>query len=404
MATTSAPGHPTSTINTAPSYLSTATAGSFMQPGSSSPITPKLQLQLSIPIPARDYDYYISDGNTVLLVESTLFKVHRSTLTKDKSTFDSMFSLDLDLRAHTTSSTGASIGPEGESDDNPIRLQGDTADEFRALLWALYALPHELMVALTPQANMLQLFHLSRITHKYQFRSIETWALAALTTAYKNTIPSPLDDVEGSGQNKGPSLAQITELAALCEQRELLDAALAKWKRLLGEGRDVALALSLSERLQLPHLLGMSYYSMLLKGRDAWAVDPLLTRAQRVRLLSGHYALSKLWERLPGEPPAMSHSTRCTGGATVRCNQAWGALWKSVLDMGKQMPVSLQYADVLGKMMLAESTIKALVDGTIPTQGLLEGMPYCKQNALTVTGEKVKEIQEGLADYFADVA
>lgn len=63
----------------------------------------------------------------------------RSTLTKDKSTFDSMFSLDLDLRSHT--GTGdSSIGPEGESDDNPIRLQGDSADEFRALLWALYAL------------------------------------------------------------------------------------------------------------------------------------------------------------------------------------------------------------------------------------------------------------------------
>ena len=50
-----------------------------------------------------------------------------------------MFSLDLDLRSHT-SSNDASAGPEGESDDNPIRLQGDTADEFRSLLWALYAL------------------------------------------------------------------------------------------------------------------------------------------------------------------------------------------------------------------------------------------------------------------------
>jgi hypothetical protein len=58
---------------------------------------------------------------------------------KDKSTFDSMFSLDLDLRSHT-SSQDMSVGPEGESDDNPIRLQGDTADEFRALLWALYSM------------------------------------------------------------------------------------------------------------------------------------------------------------------------------------------------------------------------------------------------------------------------
>ena len=50
-----------------------------------------------------------------------------------------MFSLDLHLRSHT-SSNDASVGPEGESDDNPIRLLGDTADEFRSLMWALYAL------------------------------------------------------------------------------------------------------------------------------------------------------------------------------------------------------------------------------------------------------------------------
>ena len=50
-------------------------SNSFMQPGSTSPITPKLQLQLSIPVVQRDPDYYISDGNTVLLVENTLFKV-----------------------------------------------------------------------------------------------------------------------------------------------------------------------------------------------------------------------------------------------------------------------------------------------------------------------------------------
>ena len=115
---------------------------------------------LSLSIPTRDADYYISDGNTVLLVENILFKVrppnlnplphsdatnpdlapgnqvHRSTLTKDKSTFDTMFSLPSD----SSSDSSMSVGPEGESDDNPIRLQGDTAEEFRALLWALYAL------------------------------------------------------------------------------------------------------------------------------------------------------------------------------------------------------------------------------------------------------------------------
>lgn len=50
-------------------------ANSFMQSGDASPSTPKLQLQLSIPIPSRDPTFYIPDGNTVLLVENILFKV-----------------------------------------------------------------------------------------------------------------------------------------------------------------------------------------------------------------------------------------------------------------------------------------------------------------------------------------
>lgn len=217
-----------------------------------------------------------------------------------------MFSLDLDLRSHTSTSSSSSIGPEGESDDNPIRLQGDSAEEFRALLWALYALPHELMVALTPNANPLQLFHLSRITHKYQFRSIETWALNALTACYTRSLSSSFD-------SQNPNLAQLTELAALCEQKELLDACINRWKRLLGEGKDVSLAINVSEKLGLRGLMGLAYHRMLLKGQDVWEQDEMLSRDQRVRLLSGHYKLGKLWERLPNEPPVLNHSTRCTG-------------------------------------------------------------------------------------------
>lgn len=37
-------------------------------------------LKLSIPGPSRDPTYYIGDGNTVLLVDNTLFKVRGSAL------------------------------------------------------------------------------------------------------------------------------------------------------------------------------------------------------------------------------------------------------------------------------------------------------------------------------------
>ncbi|KAH7909811.1 hypothetical protein BJ138DRAFT_1154339 [Hygrophoropsis aurantiaca] len=375
-------------------YLSST----FMHSGNISPSTPKLQLQLSIPIPVRDPNYYIPDGNTVLLVENTLFKVHRSTLTKDKSTFDSMFSLDSDLRSNASSST-VTVGPEGESDDNPIRLQGDTADEFRALLWAMYALPPEFDQAqISQRANILQLFHLARITHKYEYRSLQEWALNMLATYYTTRTNSASTE-----DSREPSLVQITELASLCERRDLLEAASMRWKRLLASKKDVALAIGVAERHNLQSLLGLAYHTMMLQGREQWDADLLLTRAQRIRLLSGHYSLGRFWERLPNEPPTLTHSPRCVGGGQVRCNQAWAALWRSILDMGRQV-LPLQYADVLGKVMLAESVIRALVDRDIPTQGLLDGMPWCKDNAVLATAGKVKEIQETLADYFTDVA
>ena len=65
--------------------------------------------------------------------------MHRSTLTKDKSAFETMFQLSSETDS-SRSESSVTVAVEGESDDNPIRLQGDTADEFRALLWALYAL------------------------------------------------------------------------------------------------------------------------------------------------------------------------------------------------------------------------------------------------------------------------
>jgi hypothetical protein len=67
-------------------------------------------------------------------------QVHRSMLVKDKSTFDSMFSLESYTQNTELEETLASGNSEGESDENPIRLLGDRAEEFSALMWSLYSL------------------------------------------------------------------------------------------------------------------------------------------------------------------------------------------------------------------------------------------------------------------------
>ena len=56
-------------------------------------------------------------------------QVHRSILSKDSSSFKSMFSLPQ-----------GDLITEGRSEDKPIVLSGDAPEEFRHFLWALYAL------------------------------------------------------------------------------------------------------------------------------------------------------------------------------------------------------------------------------------------------------------------------
>jgi hypothetical protein len=150
--------------------------------------------------------------------------------------------------------------------------------------------------------------------------------------------------------------------------------------------------------MNIRSLLGLAYHIMMLKGRAHWETEPL-TRNQRVRLLAGHYSLTKLWESMPSQPPLLPHTGRCV--SQQRCSKAWGQLWSAVLEMGTQI-LPLQTVDVVGKLILAETCIKSLVDGEIPLQGMLDGIPHCKENALSAASAKLQEIRETLADHFTD--
>jgi hypothetical protein len=267
---------------------------------------------------------------------------------------------------------------------------------------------------MTPEANSTQLVALARITNKYQFRSLELWALSALHIYYSrpgafDDVPTthpplpvlPLPHTGGSASLPAqPSLVQLTELAALCERPDLLDTTVARWKRLIGEGRDLALAIAVGERFNLRPMLGLAYHAMLLKGKAAWDADPYLTRDQRVRLLSGYYSLGKLWDALVANAPTLTHTTRCT--SQQRCNKSFGLLWKTILDTSTQVIPTLQREDILGKVMIAESMMKAMVNGDIPSQGFLDGIQGCRETTLFAVSMRFKEIKDTLADHFTD--
>lgn len=242
----------------------------------------------------------------------------------------------------------------------------------------------------------LKLVHLARITHKYHFKTIEAWSLKTLTTFFGNsTGPVPMQFLIGS-----------TEAAILCDSTGLLSLVVTKWKGYIGSGQNLAIAIGMAERLNLRELLGLAYHAMMLKGRKFWESDPTITRSQRIRLLSGYYTISKLCETLPSTVPSLDHHASCM--RRDQCELAWTNLWKAITSGGgggiRDQMLNLKSSDLLGKVMFARGAMKSLVTDKIQGDGLLDGMhKNCLIPAYKSSQEKVKEVRDGLADWFSDV-
>ncbi|KAF9069780.1 hypothetical protein BDP27DRAFT_1221970 [Rhodocollybia butyracea] len=423
---------------------------------------------------AQDLEYYIPDGNTVIQVEGVLFKVHRYILSRDGSAFEGMFSLDNiprsdsteslithDSRDYTTSPQCHHISHEGLSDDTPILLSGDTASDFRALLWALYALPAEVFAMPSSRAHLVRLISIAKIAHKYGFRTTERWALSVLTMCVcQNPDATPASD-DGTSANinnivtSTSILTQLTEVAVLCAHEDLHEAVEPLWADVLfaGQSEDIVSAMTVADRYptQLRPLLGLAYYLMMLRGKEEWnkcsgpeedpsgkvQPRPRLTRDQRIRLMSGYYNLSRACEALPINPPKLNHHASCflpaqqaqaaiglggTGTAAAhahaRCGEAWEALWGGLVlstsssGMHTNAPIKIQYADMLRKMHMVNHLLESLINGMeenstnwVNVAGTTKAgnmNKHCMRMALKASEEKVNDVLYGLADCFVE--
>ncbi|KAF9254425.1 hypothetical protein L218DRAFT_938600 [Marasmius fiardii PR-910] len=342
----------------------------------------------------QDSDYYIAEGNTVIRVENTLFKVHRYLLSRDGSAFEGMFSLE-----HVRPETPR----EGESDESPIILHGDKPEEFKALLWSLYALPAEVFQMPSTQSDVVRFIHLARVAHKYSFRTTENWALHVLTVCQNNSeIMSPV--------NSTPILTQLTEVAVLCNHEELHEAVEPMWADLLftGQTEDIISAMTVADKLNLRPLLGLAYYLMMLKGRDEWNNPNLksaLTREQRIRLLSGYYNISRACDALPTTAPTLVHHGTCF--MQGRCGEAWQSLWTTmILKMtsdGSGSSFRIQTVDILRKLHLANHLLEKLLNGEAPMDVPGNMNKSCLRNGLKASEDKVNDVLYGLADCFVEL-
>ncbi|KAJ6508362.1 hypothetical protein C8R45DRAFT_967169 [Mycena sanguinolenta] len=389
----------------------------------------------------HDDTYYLEDGSCIILVENTLFNVHRTILSKDNSSFCTMFTLpqgDNDI--------------EGRSDANPIVLTGDTVSEFRHFLWALYALPPELRVIHSSDADLTQLMDIARIANKYSFKTIETWSLDAIQE-YVNRKPSPIltsipppnsytfspntpstAPIESTAQ-----LTRLIRLAQMCSHEKLLSTMILLLRQLMSSSLQYAyLAMTLADELDLRALRGAAYLEVMQKAVvvKRAKVDPLIrnpapapaaavpgaapaadadadassteanegdideegrlviNRPQQLRLLSGYYRLTRTWERLRTTPPHFDHAPSC--GATWHqhgCTQSWLEFWKEKTRSDAVLALGL--ADVLGRLKQVQRDYDRWGSATYMHHD-------CRMAAKRSIVEVLRTVEDALPDYFSE--
>jgi hypothetical protein len=110
-----------------------------------------------------------------------------------------------------------------------------------------------------------------------------------------------------------------------------------------------------------------------------------------MRLLSGHWSLVSLWERLRRTPPKFSCGEGCNKGMG-KCAAIWAERW-SVACASKKIN-AMSSASVLA--LLGVNRELLAVD-----QELAKNIPaQCKLAALDAVKTQVKVLEDGLADHF----
>ncbi|KAF8500537.1 hypothetical protein JB92DRAFT_2979214 [Gautieria morchelliformis] len=350
------------------------------------------------PVFQHDPDYYFEDGSTVIRVEDVLFKVHRTILSKDSSAFETMFKLPC---AEDTQAEGG--------ENNPVVLQGDTPEEFRSLLWALYAMPHEIVQAGASNNHgdwpeFGRFCNLTLMVHKYCFKSLETWALGTILRWLApssrhhppriHTFTAMSLTCTCAGSNFLEQLRQVLELAVLCDDQTLHHAVVQRLQdELRSADADLPWFIALGERFELYPLLGPAYYALMIQGREKWislTSEGRLTRGQLAKLHNGYYALVHAWERYRTVPPMIqqcAHFGHC-------CKQRWHGYWK---ELSRDDIIMSKFpADVLGRLDTMLSRVYAYT-------GIMDMHQECRSRALGAVRSLIKETKEGLASHFVDL-
>ncbi|KAK7052498.1 BTB domain-containing protein [Favolaschia claudopus] len=311
------------------------TPSSRVRPRSSSPDaqqerpTRRQRLIDSLPVSSgedvvKDEKHYRTDGDCVIQVQRTLFKIHRYHLLEDSGStvFQDLFSLP----------TG-DVPCEGQTDSDPIIFSGDTVEQFRAFLSFVYSLPSQLQINRTSVDDIDKLVEIVPFAHKYLLQHCLRWALESIEHVLEHSAPV-LSETRYSALLRASTLCESLHEGVSQRIAELIKF---QWLTFIEtDALRLAPALDVAESFRFKSFLGELYilaldrFSTSSDPTRAWIEGPLsgIGANHQLRIFAGHWLLAHALQNFFSVPLMGKHLPTCPVSSS--CRQWTPVLWAQV--------------------------------------------------------------------------
>lgn len=239
--------------------------------------------------------------------------------------------------------------------------------------------------------SLVNLVDIAELSHKYCFKSLQSWSLSALYVM-SNDPASSLTNASSD------ILSRILALATKCGRNDLSLAVQTRWAiRIHLHQLPPAPAIATAEKWSLPFLQSHGYYEQLMLIHPYimnpnqyfdFCSDLGLSDVQSIHVMSGFHSLLAHWNRLRVEPPTFECSERCPEHA--RCLAVWKHRWRQAAERPMDRPA----ADVLRKLKSMEKWMSH-------DQVLRDYLwPACRLRALEALRRKSGDLSRHLHHHF----
>ncbi|KAJ6454878.1 hypothetical protein C8R47DRAFT_1166614 [Mycena vitilis] len=345
----------------------------------------------------KDRIFYRDDGDCVLQVEDVLFKIHKYHL----------------LRG-TRSKFQQILARTPGSETTPILLVDDTQAQFRSFLSYAYEDPCASRTRLYTPADLRAIVDSGLFSDKYNIEPCKRLSIALIHQVCHSFSLHPLS----------PSLCTDifrlvrshpidADAAAVAAIRSAVQAA---WICGLSQQQTVAYirqAMLVAAQYDCRELLGRAYNSYLIRAEQSAhrtrattgqlqfvsafppnAMSDTLPVEHTLRLLTGHWSLSQLWQQFSDAAPLYARGTvvpaMCTAAEHAeKCMVEWNEAWR--VAVGSRRVLTLAPSDVLNKLA-------ALHVELAPTYARVG--PRCGAPTAAIVPGLMAQVGATLADHF----